>query len=142
MTDVHNAFSPLGEKDKFNIYQLIKVLKSIDNNQSSRETSLILNNVEKDLQQYLNSLITNDFVFSKEGLIELLQKPYKYLQNGIEIHTEIIYLGSDRKKELIALGYFLQAKLSTQDELSYIKNILHSYLTIIEQFRNPSSHQS
>ena len=138
---VHNAISPLLEKDVYKLYLLIEALKRIDKNESSRGTTKILNDVEKYLKQSLNSLNTDDLESLQEESGELLQKFYRWLIQGFEIHTEINYLSPNRKKELIALGYFLQGELSTKEEFSYIKKVLRSYLAIIEKFRNPSSTQ-
>ncbi|KST66896.1 hypothetical protein BC008_36905 [Mastigocoleus testarum BC008] len=138
---MHNAISPLLEKDVYKLYLLIEALKRIDKNESSRGTTKILNDVEKYLKQSLNSLNTDDLESLQEESGELLQKFYRWLIQGFEIHTEINYLSPNRKKELIALGYFLQGELSTQEEFSYIKKVLRSYLAIIERFRNPSSTQ-
>ena len=138
---MHNAISPLLEKDVYKLYLLIEALKRIDKNESSRGTTKILNDVEKYLKQSLNSLNTDDLHPPPKEPIEWLQNAYKWLQQGFEIHTEINYLSPNRKKELIALGYFFQGELSTAEEFSYIKKVLRSYLAIIEQFRNPSSAQ-
>lgn len=139
---MHNAISPLLEKDVYKLYLLIEALKRIDKNESSRGTTKILNDVEKFLKQLLNSLRTDDSDPLAKEPIEWLQSAYKWLQQGYEIHTEINFLSSNRRKELIALGYFLQGELLTQEEFRYIKKVLRSYLAIIEQFRNPSSPQN
>ena len=131
----------MDEKHVYKLSLLIEALKRINKNQSSRRTTKILNDVEKYLKQSLNSLNTDDLDPLPKEPIEWLQHAYKWLQQGFEIHTEINYLSQNRKKELIALGYFLQGELSTAEEFSYIKKVLRSYLAIIEQFRNPSSAQ-
>lgn len=138
---MHSAISPLLEKDVYKLYLLIEALKRIDKNESSHKTTKILNDVEKYLKQSLNSLNTYDLDPLPKEPIEWLQYVYKWFQQGFEIHTEINYFSPNRKKELIALGYFLQGELSTKEELSYIKEVLRYYLAIIETFRNPSSSQ-
>lgn len=46
-TDIHNAINPLSEKDVDELSCLIKGLKRIKQNQSSHDTTQLLNKVEK-----------------------------------------------------------------------------------------------
>lgn len=134
---MHNAISPLHEKDVYKFSRLIEALKRISKKQSSKETTKILNEVEKYLNRCLTNFKMNDgSEFLQEESVEWLQKLYKWLQYGFDIHKEINSLNLERKKELIALGYFLQGKLSTKEEFEYMRRVLHSYLAEIEQFRS------
>lgn len=136
---MHNAINPLFEKDVYKFSRLIKALKRINKNQSSRKTTKILNEVEKYLNQWLANLNTNDSESLQEEPVEWLQKFSNWLQRGFEIHTEINDTDLGQKKELLALGYFLQGELSTEEELKYIKSILCFYLANIKQFRGSPS---
>jgi len=133
---VHNAISRLLEKDVYKLYLLIEALKAISNNQSSKSTTTILNEVEKYLNSCLTEINTDASKASSEEPAEWVQKIYQWFQHGVEIHTEINSLSQDRKQELIALGYFLQGELSTKEEFNYIKKVLRSYLKTITQFRS------
>jgi hypothetical protein len=133
---VHNAISFLSEKEVYKFSLLIEALERISKNHSSRITTKILNEVEKYLNRCLTDLNTDDSEYLEEEPVEWLQKSYKWLQRRFDIHTKINSLNLNRKKELLALGYFLQGELSTQEEFEYIRKVLRSYLTRIEQFRN------
>ncbi len=133
---MHNAISPLPEKDAYKLYLLIEALKRINKNWGSTKTTKILNEVEKYLNRCWTKFNTDDLESSPEEPGEWLQTIYKWLQHGFDIHTEINDLKPDQKKELLALGYFLQGELSTEQEFDYIREVLHSYWEEIKKFRS------
>ncbi|MBD2240528.1 hypothetical protein H6G35_28725 [Aulosira sp. FACHB-113] len=112
-------------KDIDKLSFLIQAWIRIDTNQTSKLTTQILNEVEKYLKHGSES-------FKKE-LVELK------LPNGtkFKINEDINDIKRNRKKELIALAYFLQGELSTEEEFEYIRKVLRSYLRTIQQFRSP-----
>ncbi len=136
---MHNAIYPLQEKDRHKLQRLIEALKLIRENCSSRKTTIILNDVEKYLNQWLSTLNTDASESSQKETPDWFQTVYKLLSDGINIHAEVNSLSQNQKKELLALGYYLQGKLSTDEEFSYIKKVLRSYLKTIAQFRGLSS---
>lgn len=147
-----NAIRPLLKEDINKINYLIEALKRIKNNESSRETTKILNKVEKYLQEWLNNTDTSEsleeeitspkssFNLLEEVVnkaVDVVQEKVDEAQKAVKIIIEINFLGANQRKELIVLGYFLQGELEEDPEaIEYMKNVLRSYLATIEQFRS------
>ena len=134
---MHDAFSRLPEKDIDKIEILIKALKQIDKDEGSPEMPKILNNLEKSLKQWLKSPNTYASESPQKEQMQWLKKVLKLSQQAFNIYQEINSISSNQKTELLALCYYLQGELSTEKEFEYIRKVLRSYLTTIEQFRSP-----
>lgn len=139
LTDVHNAISRLPKEDVNKLFVLIDALRRINENDSSHDTTKILNEVENYLNRWLTDLNTPEPESGQGENNQWWGKPLKefldFIQRGVDLHSEINSLHPNHKKELIALGYFLQGELSTEEEFEYIKKILKSYLAQIQKFR-------
>ncbi|MEO1373516.1 MAG: hypothetical protein AAFW70_04150 [Cyanobacteria bacterium J06635_10] len=153
--DVDNAIRPLSlYKENINkIDYLIEALKRIEKNESSRQTTRILNNVEKYLQEWLNNTDISESLEKEEitspksssnlleevvnKVVDVVQEKVDEGLKAVNLITGINSLRPNQRKELIVLGYFLQGELEDYpEEIKYIKKVLRSYLATIEQFRS------
>jgi len=119
------------------LIHLIHVLRQID---GIDLTSISTPKLSKDATDYLvkrlEVLQTNRYPpeFLQTKSAGLLDGIY-WIWNGIEINSQVIDLDMARKQHIIELAYFLQGKRATEEERSYIREILLSYLREISDFR-------
>ncbi|MUG94825.1 hypothetical protein F7734_21650 [Scytonema sp. UIC 10036] len=124
------------QNDVDKLSRLIDALKRVNQNNKSCKTPKVLNEVEQYLNQCLINLNSDASELLQEKPREWLQIIYNWVPNGLAIHGEINYLNSNQKKELLALGYFLQGTLKTKEERDYIGKILRSFLETIKTFQS------
>jgi len=157
--DLYQTLNKLSDDEVIFVLSVVRALKYMETRESAQRVTRTLNDAARYLNQYYQnhfnvgdrislatasnkqsttSPISELFAQISESLAQISES-LTQSNSRSKLYEEVQDLNPNRQEELVAISYYLNSELKTDEELKYVRKIMESYLKAIEHYRSPQT---